>query len=111
MKKSHFPLKLLSPGPQNSRKANGHRKHWTTQYFVATMHDVNQIKIMDGPLPCIEGLYIVSLPKLDKVPQGIESLKSLKKIWVMNLHKDFRTRWNDNGMHPELLLVHHPELL
>uniref|UniRef100_A0A0D9XQH8 NB-ARC domain-containing protein n=1 Tax=Leersia perrieri TaxID=77586 RepID=A0A0D9XQH8_9ORYZ len=69
------------------------------------MPDVNQIKIMDGALPCIEGLYIVSLPKLDKVPQGIENLNSLKKLWLKSLHKDFSTQWNKNGMHQKVLNV------
>nr|UBY07058.1 NBS-LRR disease resistance protein [Dasypyrum villosum] len=36
------------------------------------MHNVNELKIIDGALPCIEGLYVVSLSKLDKVPRGIE---------------------------------------
>ncbi|XP_052135902.1 disease resistance protein RPM1-like isoform X2 [Oryza glaberrima] len=69
------------------------------------MPDVKQIKIMDGALPCIEGLYIVLLPKLDKVPQGIESLNSLKKLSLLNLHKDFKIQWNGNEMHKKMLHV------
>uniref|UniRef100_A0A453HGN0 Disease resistance R13L4/SHOC-2-like LRR domain-containing protein n=1 Tax=Aegilops tauschii subsp. strangulata TaxID=200361 RepID=A0A453HGN0_AEGTS len=66
------------------------------------MHDVSELKIIDGALPCIDGLYIVSLSKLDKVPQGIESLRSLKKLWLLNLHKDFRTQWDTEGMHQKI---------
>lgn len=69
------------------------------------MPDVKQIKIMDGALPCIECLYIVLLPKLDKVPQGIESLNSLKKLSLLNLHKDFKIQWNGNEMHKKMLHV------
>ncbi|VAI02942.1 unnamed protein product [Triticum turgidum subsp. durum] len=72
------------------------------------MHDVSELKIIDGALPCIDGLYIVSLSKLDKVPQGIESLRSLKKLWLLSLHKDFRTQWDTEGMH--LKMVHVPEV-
>uniref|UniRef100_J3N6Z8 Uncharacterized protein n=1 Tax=Oryza brachyantha TaxID=4533 RepID=J3N6Z8_ORYBR len=69
------------------------------------MPDVNQIEIMNGALPCIEDLYIVLLSNLDKVPQGIESLRSLKKLWLMNLHKGFKTQWKDNGMHQKMVHV------
>ncbi|KAF7025612.1 hypothetical protein CFC21_037779 [Triticum aestivum] len=55
------------------------------------MPHVNELKIMDGALPCIDGLYVVSLSKLGKVPQGIESLGSLKKLWLLRLHRDFKT--------------------
>ncbi|KAF7052834.1 hypothetical protein CFC21_060867 [Triticum aestivum] len=72
------------------------------------MHDVSELKIVDGALPCIDGLYIVSLSKLNKVPQGIEFLRSLKKLWLLSLHKDFRTQWDTEGMHPKM--VHVPEL-
>jgi disease resistance protein RPM1 len=72
------------------------------------MHDVSELKIIDGALPCIEGLYVVSLQKLDKVPQGIESLHSLKKLWLLGLHKDFRSQWLNSGMHQAL--QHVPEV-
>uniref|UniRef100_A0A0D9XQI6 AAA+ ATPase domain-containing protein n=1 Tax=Leersia perrieri TaxID=77586 RepID=A0A0D9XQI6_9ORYZ len=70
--------------------------------------DVNQMKIMNGALPVIEGLYIVSLPGLDTVPPGIETLRTLKKLWLLNLHKNFRTHWIESGMHQKML--HIPEL-
>jgi disease resistance protein RPM1 len=47
-------------------------------------------------------LYIVSLVELDKVPQGIESLRSLKKLSLVKLHRDFLTEWNNNGMHHKM---------
>uniref|UniRef100_A0A0E0ME14 Disease resistance R13L4/SHOC-2-like LRR domain-containing protein n=1 Tax=Oryza punctata TaxID=4537 RepID=A0A0E0ME14_ORYPU len=72
---------------------------------LSHMPDVNQINILDGALPCIEGLYIVSLPNLNKVPQGIESLSSLKKLWLTNLHKDLKIQWNGNGMRQKMLHV------
>ncbi|SPT20141.1 unnamed protein product [Triticum aestivum] len=72
------------------------------------MHDVSELNITEGALPCVEGLYIISLPKLDKVPQGIESLRSLKKLSLQCLHKDFRSQWDTKGMHQKTL--HVPEV-
>uniref|UniRef100_A0ACD5TV15 Uncharacterized protein n=1 Tax=Avena sativa TaxID=4498 RepID=A0ACD5TV15_AVESA len=69
------------------------------------MPDVNEINIMGGALSGIEALYIVSLSKLDKVPQGIESLGSLKSLRLLGLHKDFRTQWDKNGMHQKMMRV------
>jgi len=66
------------------------------------MPDVKQLEIGDGALPCIEGLYIMSLAQLNKVPQGIESLLSLRKLWLLNLHSDFRSQWCKNGMHQKM---------
>ncbi|RLM70268.1 disease resistance protein RPM1-like [Panicum miliaceum] len=66
------------------------------------MPDVKLLEIGDGALPCIEGLYIVSLVQLDKVPQGIESLVSLKRLWMLNLHRDFITLWKTSGMHHKM---------
>ncbi|CAO2148399.1 unnamed protein product [Urochloa humidicola] len=59
------------------------------------MPDVKQMEIGDGALPRIEGLYILSLTQLDKVPQGIESLLSLKRLWLLNLHSEFKTLANE----------------
>nr|UBY06914.1 NBS-LRR disease resistance protein [Dasypyrum villosum] len=75
---------------------------------LSHMHDVNELKIIDGALPCIDGLYIVSLLKLDKVPLGIESLHSLQKLWLVSLHGDFRTQWDTKGMQQKML--HVPEV-
>ncbi|KAG8090955.1 hypothetical protein GUJ93_ZPchr0011g27663 [Zizania palustris] len=74
---------------------------------LMNMLDVNQIKIIDGALRCIEVLYIVSLPNLDKVPEGIESLCSLKQLSLTKLHEDFKTQWNKNGMHQKMMHVAH----
>ncbi|CAD6257503.1 unnamed protein product [Miscanthus lutarioriparius] len=63
------------------------------------MPDVKQLEIGHGALPCIEGLYIMSLGQLDKVPQGIELLLSLKKLWLLYLHREFRTQWLTNEMY------------
>lgn len=62
------------------------------------MHDVDQLEIRDGALPQIENLYIVILPNLSKIPQGIESLHSLKKLWLLSLHQEFRSQWDGHGM-------------
>ncbi|KAL6660584.1 hypothetical protein ACP70R_001619 [Stipagrostis hirtigluma subsp. patula] len=72
------------------------------------MHDVDLLEIRDGALPGVEGLYITSLPKLATVPQGIRSLSSLKKLWLLGLHKNFKTDWNMTGMQKDL--QHVPEI-
>ncbi|XP_062197259.1 disease resistance protein RPM1-like [Phragmites australis] len=72
------------------------------------MPNVDQLQIRGGALPQIEGLYVVSLKKLDKVPQGIEYLRSLKKLWLLDLHQDFRAQWDRNGMQQKMQYV--PEL-
>ncbi|KAG8060353.1 hypothetical protein GUJ93_ZPchr0002g25620 [Zizania palustris] len=69
---------------------------------LRNMDDVNVLKIGDGALPCIEGLYIVSLSNLKRVPQGIELLASLKKLTLLHLHDDFRAEWNMNQMHEQM---------
>ncbi|RCV37750.1 hypothetical protein SETIT_8G088100v2 [Setaria italica] len=72
------------------------------------MPDVKQMEIGDGALPRIEGLYIVSLTQLDKVPQGIELLLSLKRLWLLYLHDEFKTLWQTSGMHQKM--QHVPEI-
>jgi disease resistance protein RPM1 len=72
------------------------------------MPDVSELKISDRALPQIEGLYVVTLPKLDKVPHGVEFLRSLKKLWLLDLHQDFKAQWNMNAMQQKM--QHVPEL-
>lgn len=72
------------------------------------MPNVNRLKIADDALPVIEGLYIDSLPGLDRVPVGIENLLSLKKLWLLNLHQDFKADWIHREMHRKM--QHVPDL-
>lgn len=57
------------------------------------MHDVVKLTIEDGAIPRIEALYLRSMPKLGIIPDGIESLDSLKKLWMVGLHPEFSARW------------------
>lgn len=66
------------------------------------MPDVSQLKVGDGALKCIEAIYIAALPKLDKVPRGIESLSSLKKLFLLDLHNDFIADWEKNEMNQKM---------
>uniref|UniRef100_A0A0E0R622 Uncharacterized protein n=1 Tax=Oryza rufipogon TaxID=4529 RepID=A0A0E0R622_ORYRU len=75
---------------------------------LKNMPDVNELKIMNGALPVIEGLYIVSLPGLERVPPGIETLQTLKKLWLLNLHKNFEADWIGREMNQKTR--HVPEL-
>ncbi|KAL5204388.1 hypothetical protein ABZP36_009259 [Zizania latifolia] len=72
------------------------------------MPDVNQLEIMDGALPVIEDMYIMSLTGLERIPQGIENLHSLKKLRLVNLHKDFKAHWINEKM--LLKMQHVPDL-
>ncbi|CAO2148458.1 unnamed protein product [Urochloa humidicola] len=72
------------------------------------MKDVSIMTIGDGALPLIESLYITSLPQLQTVPQGIRSLGSLKKLWLLGLHRNFKAQWDMDGM--QKYLQHVPEI-
>jgi len=69
------------------------------------MPDVRGLNIMDGALSCVEGLYIISLSMFDTLPRGIASLRSLKKLWLLDLHKDFIRQWYTSGMPQKVLHV------
>ncbi|XP_006662833.1 disease resistance protein RPM1-like [Oryza brachyantha] len=75
---------------------------------LKNMPDVNELQIMNGALPIIEGLYIVSLSGLERVPLGIETLRTLKILWLLYLHKNFKTHWIESNMHQKM--QHVPEL-
>ncbi|KAM3399488.1 hypothetical protein ACQJBY_004720 [Aegilops geniculata] len=66
------------------------------------MPNVKQLDIEEGAIPHIDGIYIVSLSELNTVPCGIESLGTLKKLWMLGLHKDFKAQWNLNQMHNKM---------
>ncbi|KAM0856243.1 hypothetical protein ACQ4PT_049242 [Festuca glaucescens] len=113
------PLRIVAPQLPNltclklSNMPSGCNLLISADYFpnlktlvLKHMHDVSQINIIDGALPSIQGLYIVSLPKLDKIPQGIESLRSLKKLWLLGLHSNFK--WVTNILRQKML--HVPEI-
>ncbi|VAH21900.1 hypothetical protein VPH35_010688 [Triticum aestivum] len=57
------------------------------------MHDVVKLTIEAGAIPTIRALYLRSMPKLGIIPDGIESLDSLKKLWMVGLHPEFSARW------------------
>ncbi|XP_062197229.1 disease resistance protein RPM1-like [Phragmites australis] len=72
---------------------------------LKNLSNVNLLMIGKGSLKNIEGLYIVALPRLDKVPKDIESLCSLKKLWLLYLHKGFKAQWDKDGMHQKMAYV------
>ncbi|CAN6371454.1 unnamed protein product [Urochloa humidicola] len=72
---------------------------------LKNLYNVNLLMIGKGSLKNIEGLYIVGLPKLDKVPEDIELLFSLKKLCLLHLHKDFKVEWDRKGMHQKMSYV------
>ncbi|CAM0958510.1 unnamed protein product [Alopecurus aequalis] len=71
------------------------------------MPNVKQLVIQDGAVRCIDGIYIMSLHELNLVPRGIESLGSLKTLWMLDLHKDFKADWARNRMHHKMKHVPH----
>ncbi|KAF6987294.1 hypothetical protein CFC21_004950 [Triticum aestivum] len=72
------------------------------------MPNVKKLEIEEGAIPCVDEIYIMSLSELSMVPHGIESLGSLKKLWMLYLHKDFKADWGLNQMHNKM--KHVPEL-
>ena len=72
------------------------------------MPNVEQLVIEEGALPHIDGIYIMSLWRLSVAPRGIESIGSLNKLWMLNLHKDFKANWIADKMHGKV--QHVPEL-
>ncbi|AQK57438.1 disease resistance protein RPM1 [Zea mays] len=62
------------------------------------MPDVSQMKVGDGALQCVQAIHITALPNLDKVPQGMESLTTLKKLSLLDLHNDFIVDWEKKEM-------------
>ncbi|KAL6662174.1 hypothetical protein ACP70R_000033 [Stipagrostis hirtigluma subsp. patula] len=66
------------------------------------MNNVNQLRIEEGALKSIESLYVVDMPRLDKVPQGLVWLTPLKKLWLHHLHRDFKDDWLQKGMHEKM---------
>lgn len=69
------------------------------------MPDVNKLTVRDGALKSIEFMYIMALPNLEKVPQGIELLSSLKKLYLLDLHKDFKAHWDETEMQQKMSFV------
>ncbi|VAH00561.1 unnamed protein product [Triticum turgidum subsp. durum] len=66
---------------------------------LKNMLDVKKLDILEGAIPYIDGIYIMSLSELSTVPCGIESLGSLKKLWMLYLHKGFKDDWDQKEMH------------
>lgn len=69
---------------------------------LKNMPDVKQLEIKEGAIPCIDGIYIVSLSELSMVPRGIKALGSLKKLWMLYLHKGFKDDWDQKEMHNKM---------
>ncbi|KAL6868340.1 hypothetical protein ACP4OV_015185 [Aristida adscensionis] len=76
--------------------------------ILKDMPEVDLLEISDGAVPSVEGLYVTSLSKLATVPQGIRSLGSLKKLWLLALHMNFKIHWQMLGMQKDL--QHVPEI-
>ncbi|KAL6868339.1 hypothetical protein ACP4OV_015184 [Aristida adscensionis] len=118
---SEDPLQLLAPHVSNLTYLSLNRVSSTSTLILSAecfpklktlvlkhIPNVDQLEIKSGAVRELEGLYIVSLPKLEKVPQGIEYLGTLKKLWLLLLHKNFRADWDINGMKQRMGFV--PEL-
>ncbi|CAD6257400.1 unnamed protein product [Miscanthus lutarioriparius] len=89
------------PSPPTLDLPEGSFPHLKT-LVLKNMNDVSLLKISNGALPVIECLYITSLPKLETLPRGIKSLGSLKKLWLLDLHSNFKAQWDMAGMQKDL---------
>jgi len=66
------------------------------------MRNVKQLVIEEGALPRIDGIYIMTLLGLNAVPRGLESLGSLTKLWILDVHTEFKTDWIRSQMHNKM---------
>lgn len=62
------------------------------------MPDVKRLVIREGAMPLVDGIYIMTLLGMNAVPDGIESLGSLSKLWMLDLHREFKADWTQKHM-------------
>ncbi|CAN6329073.1 unnamed protein product [Urochloa humidicola] len=116
-----YPLEPLSSHLQNLTYLSLNRVNSAQDFVIRAggfphlktlclkdMPDVILLKIEVGAIPSIEALFLLSMLKLGVIPEGIEFLGSLKKLWMVNLHPDFGDRWKKHGWHQKV--IHVPEL-
>ncbi|CAN6351726.1 unnamed protein product [Urochloa humidicola] len=116
-----YPLEPLSSHLQNLTYLSLNRVNSAQDFVIRAggfphlktlclkdMPDVLLLKIEVGAIPSIEALFLLSMLKLGMIPEGIEFLGSLKKLWMVNLHPDFGDRWKKHGWHQKV--IHVPEL-
>ncbi|CAN6347690.1 unnamed protein product [Urochloa humidicola] len=106
-----YPLEPLSSHLQNLTYLSLNRVNSAQDFVIRAggfphlktlclkdMPDVILLKIEVGAIPSIEALFLLlSMLKLGVIPEGIEFLGSLKKLWMVNLHPDFGDRWKKHG--------------
>uniref|UniRef100_A0A0A8XS30 Disease resistance R13L4/SHOC-2-like LRR domain-containing protein n=1 Tax=Arundo donax TaxID=35708 RepID=A0A0A8XS30_ARUDO len=73
--------------------------------FLKGMISVQQLTIHDGAIPKVEAFYLDTIPNLKKVPDGFQSLRFLKKLWLLGVAPEFRTEWTAKGWHQKLCIV------
>ncbi|XP_020181181.1 disease resistance protein RPM1-like [Aegilops tauschii subsp. strangulata] len=62
------------------------------------MPDVKQLVIEEGAMPLVDGIYITTLLGMNAVPDGIDTLGSLTKLWMLDLHREFKADWTQKQM-------------
>ncbi|CAO2149103.1 unnamed protein product [Urochloa humidicola] len=72
---------------------------------LKNLFNVNLLTIGMGALQNLERLHIMELPKLNNVPGNIELLCSLKELWLLYLHNDFKAQWDRVGMDQKMAHV------
>nr|XP_010942930.2 disease resistance protein RPM1-like [Elaeis guineensis] len=61
------------------------------------MPELNQVEVEDDAMASLKYLDLDRLPKLKDVPRGIEYLTSLQELYLMDLHPEFRGRFEESN--------------
>ncbi|XP_073113738.1 disease resistance protein RPM1-like [Elaeis guineensis] len=61
------------------------------------MPELNQVEVEDDAMASLNFLRLDDLPKLKDVPRGIEYLTSLQELHLMDLHPEFRGRFEESN--------------
>ncbi|KAG1334077.1 disease resistance protein RPM1-like [Cocos nucifera] len=114
------PLECLSKLPNlvylTLHKAyNGHKLLFCAGWFpelkqlsLIDMHQLDQVRMEDGTMAGLEILVLNGLIALTDIPQGIEYLKSLKELYLKELHPEFKSRFDESDDRTKIRRIPNP---
>nr|XP_010942941.2 disease resistance protein RPM1-like [Elaeis guineensis] len=75
------------------------RSRWFPNLKELILFDLpklDQVDVEDGAMARLKSLFMTGLPALKDVPRGIGYLTSLQKLYLGDLHPDFRERFDES---------------
>ncbi|XP_077236604.1 disease resistance protein RPM1-like [Tasmannia lanceolata] len=72
------------------------------------MSGLNQVRVEEGAMPKLQQLYINRCVELKKVPFGIENLKNLKELQLLDMPEEFIERLREGGSEDSWKVVRIP---